>query len=435
MRSGSFVVAGARLTHDRASVAELEAANSDDVPDRLKELHARDGVSEAFVLQTCNRVEEYVVADDPQTARAALADFATQAPDDAVARMDHEGSLRHLLRVTAGLESQVLGEDQIMGQFRRAYAEADEAGTIGPVLEAGLLKAIHVGERARTETGINDGIVSLGSAAVELAEREAGLTGATVVMVGAGETATIVVDALEQSSLEELRLLNRTEKRAKRLAADRSVPTTVDSLDHLSAHLEAADVVFASTASPRPVIGADDTVGGDDTLIIDLGQPRDVAEVVEALSAVTVRDLDDLEVVTADTHRDREVAAAEVESIIDEEFELLLDQYKRQRADAVIKAMYRGAEQIKHRELQTALAKLDDDLDEEGRAVVENLADALISQLLAIPTKSLRDAAAEDDWEAITTAIQLFDPALEAELVESFDGPTLDEASVDTIDD
>ena len=433
MTRGSFVLAGVRITHDRASVADLEAATSD-TTDRYEALLGREGVAEAFILQTCNRIEEYVVADDPQSARAALADFAPEAPADAVARMDHEGSLRHLLRVTAGLESQVLGEDQIMGQFRRAYAAAEEAGAIGPILEAGLLKAIHVGERARTETAINDGIVSLGRAAVTLADRAVGLAGSTVLIVGAGETAEIVADALDEAAIEELHVANRTEARAERLAADRAADAVVDSLADLDVHLQAADVVFSSTGSPAPLIDEETLADAGSTMIFDLAQPRDVSPGASDHPDVTVRDLDDLEVVTADTHRDREEAATAVESIVDEEFDLLIDQYKRQRADAVIKAMYRGAEGIKRRELRTTLAKLEDDLDEEGRAIVEDLADALISQLLAIPTKSLRDAAAEDDWEAITTAIRLFEPALEGDVVDSIDRPSIGEASADSGD-
>lgn len=433
MTRGSFVLAGVRLTHDRASVADLEAATTDET-DRYDELLGREGVSEAFILQTCNRIEEYVVADDPQSGRAALTDFAPDAPPEAVVRMDHEGSLRHLLRVTAGLESQVLGEDQIMGQFRRAYATADEAGAIGPILEAGLLKAIHVGERARTETAINDGIVSLGRASVTLADREVGLEGATVLIVGAGETAEILADALAEAAIAELRFANRTKARAKRLAADRAVDTVVDTLDDLGNHLRVADVVFSSTASPAPIIDEDTLADAGSTVIFDLAQPRDVSPDASDRAAVTVHDLDDLEVVTADTHRDREEAADAVVAIVDEEFDLLIDQYKRQRADAVIKAMYRGAEDIKRRELRTTLAKLDDDLDEAGQAIVEDLADALVSQLLAIPTKSLRDAAAEDDWEAITTAIRLFEPALEGDVIDTIERPSAGEASADSGD-
>lgn len=431
MTRGSFVLTGARLTHDRASVADLEAASRAQNA-RYEELLGREGVSEAFILQTCNRIEEYVVADDPQAGRAALADFAPDAPASAVVRMDHEGSLRHLLRVAAGLESQVLGEDQVMGQFRRSFATAEEAGAIGPILEAGLLKAIHVGERARTETAINDGIVSLGRASVTLADREVGLAGSTVLIVGAGETAEIVADALEEATIDELRVTNRTKSRANRLAADRAVDTVVDTLDGLADHLRAADVVFSSTGSPAPLIDEETLSGAGSTMIFDLAQPRDVTPAASDRSEITVRDLDDLEVVTADTHRDREEAAAAVESIVDEEFDLLIDQYKRQRADAVIKAMYRGAEEIKRRELRTTLAKLDEDLDDEGRVVVEDLADALVSQLLAIPTKSLRDAAAEDDWEAITTAIRLFEPALEDDVIDSFGRSATGEASADS---
>jgi len=123
---------------------------------------------------------------------------------------------------------------------------------------------------------------------------------------------------------------------------------------------------------------------------------------------VTVRDLDGLRSVTESTHEERREAAREVEAIVEEEFDLLLDQYKRARADAVISGMYRGAERIKEAEVRRALDRLD--LDAEDEEVLESLADSLVSQILAVPTKSLRDAAGEDDWETISTAIDLFDP-------------------------
>ncbi|MDZ7701920.1 MAG: glutamyl-tRNA reductase [Halobacteriales archaeon] len=410
----AFTLTGARVAHGDAPVAALEAANHDDPEARLRELAGRDDVAEAFLLQTCNRVEEYVVTRTPGSGAEALADFGGDVAEEYVVRTGHEGSLRHLLRVAAGLESQVLGEDQILGQVRRAYRAAESAGTVGPVLEAALLKAIHVGERARTETAINDGTVSLGSAAVQLAWDERGLEDATVLVVGAGEMARIVINGLATSGIGELRLVNRTPERAAALAAEQALPTRADGLDALGTHLGAADVAVSATASPEPVIRAEHIAGAGETLLIDLSQPRDVAPEVAEAEGVAVHDLDALEAVTAATHEDRREAAEAVEAIVDEEFDLLIDQYKRRRADAVIRGMYQGAERVKERELETALARLDAEeaLDDAEREVVEELADALVAQLLAVPTKSLREAAAEDDWETVASAIQLFDPAL-----------------------
>jgi glutamyl-tRNA reductase len=413
----AFLIAGVRVTHDHADVATLEAAAFEDWRDRIDELLAADGVTEAAVLQTCNRVEEYVVTDSAETGREVISEFS-ELPADTVVEMGHGESLDHLLRVAAGLESQVLGEDQILGQIREAYAEADDRGALGDVLEPAFLKAVHVGERARTETAINEGIVSLGSAAIDLADAESGLDGATAAVIGAGEMARTVAKALPDR-VAEVRVLNRSRERAERLGADVHPPVTCAGLADLPDHLAEADVAFSATASDDPIIDAGTVASAGGTLIIDLAQPRDVADDAADHEAVTVRDLDGLHSVTETTHEERREAAREVEAIVDEEFDLLLDQYKRKRADAVISGMYRGAERIKNAELNRALDRLDLDADEED--VVESLADSLVSQILAVPTKSLRDAAGEDDWETITTAIDLFDPTGGAETEALFE--------------
>ncbi len=402
----AFLITGVRVTHDRADLATLEAAGFDDWGNRVEELLATDGVAEAAVLQTCNRVEEYVVTDSVETGREVISAFS-ELPADAVVEMSHGESLNHLLRVAAGLESQVLGEDQILGQIREAYTEADDRGALGDILEPAFLKAIHVGERARTETAINEGIVSLGSAAIDLAAAEQGLEDAVVAVIGAGEMSRTVVKALPDQ-VAEVRVVNRSRERAKRLGADVHLPATCAGLGELPAHLAEADIVFSATASDDPIVDAEAVANAGETLIIDLAQPRDVTAGAAERDTVSVRDLDGLHSVTKATHEERREAAREVETIVNEEFDLLLDQYKRRRADAVISGMYRGAEGIKNAELRRALNRLDLNADEEE--VIESLADSLVSQILAVPTKSLRDAAAEDDWETITTAIDLFDP-------------------------
>jgi len=404
--SRPLVLSGARITHERADLDHLEAATTDDTADRIAELLARDGVTEAAVLQTCNRVEEYVVAETAARGREALADVGGTVPGDVVVRMEHGESLRHLLRVAAGLDSQVLGEDQILGQVRETYRTAKDAGALGPVLEDGLLKAIHVGERARSETAINEGIVSLGSAAVDLVEREGGLAGRTLV-IGAGEVAETVIAAIGPQEDGELCVLNRSPERAAALAAE--VGAGWGGLDGLSDQLRAADVVIVSTGSASPVIGRGSLANAGETLVVDLGQPRDVAPDADALENVAIYDLDDLRTVTRRTHEERREAAAAVEAIVEEEYHHLIESYKRKRADAVIRGMYRGADRIKERELSRALSKLDG-LDADQRDVVRGLADAMVSRLLAAPTKSLRDAAADDDVETMLAAIELFDP-------------------------
>ena len=322
--------------------------------------------------------------------------------------MGHEESLEHLIRVSAGLESMVLGEDQILGQVRRAFSDAQGIGAIGPVLNEAITKALHVGERARTETEINEGIVSLGSAAVRLADREGLSDPATALVIGAGEMGTLAAEAMNERA-DRVLVANRTLSRAEALCDRLAGDAEATGLDDLPSALAAADVVVSATANRESVLGSDPLREAGETLVIDLARPRDVAPAVGALPGVRRYDLDALEGVVDDTRDRRRAAAEEVEAMVETEFARLLEQYKRKRADQVIAAMYESADQIKARELRTAFGKLDD-LDDDQREVVSAMADSLVGQLLAAPTKSLRDAAAEDDWETINTALQLFDP-------------------------
>lgn len=406
------VITGVRVTHETASVDEIDAACALNQQEVLADLLGRESVNEAFSLQTCNRAEAYVVTPEAAAGRAALARWAADLPSEITVWSDHEGSLRHLLSVAAGLDSLVLGEDQILGQIREAYAEARGVGAVGEIFEDSLLKAIHVGERARTETAINDGVVSLGSAAVSMIADEREINGTNALVIGAGEMGTLAAQALARYDLSELVVANRTRSRAEHVANELPTEAEARSLDSLSGVLENCDVVIAATGSTEPVLDSAALSLPGECVVVDLAQPRDVAPAAKAVESVSLYDLDDLEVLTEQTRAQRAAAATQVETMIDRELSHLLEQFKRRQADDVIAGMYEGAERTKRAELATALGKLEAQggLTDEQRETVEAMADALVGQLLSAPTKSLREAAADDDWETINTALQLFDP-------------------------
>ncbi len=417
MTVATGVISGVSVAHRRASVEQIEAACVNDERAAVEALLAHDGVREAFCLQTCNRFEVYVVTDDPERGREVVSSVVTDLPEEVVVELGHEDSLRHLMRVACGLESLVLGEDQILGQMGDAYASARGIGGIGPVFEEGIQQAIHVGERARTETAIGDGVVSLGSAAATLAAEERDLAESTGLVVGAGEMGTLTAQALAES-VQKLFVANRTEATAEHVA--REVNATPLALDALPEALSAADIVVSATSSSEPVFEQSALEAAGETLLIDIAQPRDVPPEAADLSNITLYDLDALESVTTETREQRQRAATRVETMIDHEFERLLARYKRKRADQVIASMYENADRMKERELSRALSKLDSEgLTDEQRAVVESLADTLVSQLLAAPTKSLRDAAEADDWTTINSALRLFDPTFDAPMSET----------------
>ena len=405
------VLTSARVTHETGDVDDLAAASPASQTAAVDELCRMAAVDEAFVLSTCNRVEAYVVSPDADAGRDALDAVFADAPASALVRAGHEESLRHLLRVACGLDSVVLGEDQIIGQVRTAYEDARRVDGIGPMLGTAVTKAIHVGERARTETAINEGIVSLGSAAARVANREIGVEGQRALVVGAGEMGALAARCLADRGATEVVVANRTVDHAERVVDQLDAEGNAVGLSALDAVTRETAIVVTATGSTDPVLDRDQ-LGDREQVVIDLGQPRDVEPAVRSLPTVTVYDLDDLEAITRETREVRTSAAAEVEAIVDAEFRQLLDHYKRRRADEVIGAMYQSAERLKTRELETAYARLEEtgSFTEDQREIVDAMADALVGQLLAAPTKSLRDAAADDDWETITTALALFDP-------------------------
>ncbi|MFB6250198.1 MAG: glutamyl-tRNA reductase [Halobellus sp.] len=406
------VICGARVSHRLATVDEIEAAAGSDTRTVIEELLASDGVTEAFAIQTCNRAEAYVVAASRAEARRALSSFGAEVDDSVVVEMGHEESLRHLMRVATGLESLVLGEDQILGQFKRAVEVARSAGALGSTLETGLTKAVHVGERARTETRVNEGAISIGSAAARLAETEIDLVGTTALVVGAGEMGELAAEALADAGVGELLVANRTLARAERLVESVAVDAQAIPLESVKDMLASASVVVTATSYSEYLLLPDDVDGAGETLVIDLAQPRDVDPEAGTVDQIAVHDIDALESVTEATKEVRERAAEEVEAMIDTEFDRLLDAYKRRQADEAISTMYEAAEQVKAREVETAISRLESqgDLTDEQRETIESMADALVGQLLSAPTKSLREAAVEDDWSTIQTAMTLFDP-------------------------
>jgi glutamyl-tRNA reductase len=410
MTVGTGVITSVSIAHSHADLDTIETACSMPEESVVESLLAHTTVVEAFSLQTCNRFEAYVVTESPDKGHDALQSVVSGVQSDAVRELGHEESLRHLMRVSCGLESLVLGEDQILGQVREAYLTTRAEG-LGPVLEEALTKSIHVGERARTETAIDEGVVSLGSAAARLAGHEMDLGDASALVIGAGEMGTLAARSLA-TAVDQLDIANRTIPHAEHVVETLEIDGEAIGLDGLSDALAETDVVVSATGSDMPIVDRSMLSGAGETLLIDIAQPRDIAPKVDSLPGVVVRDLASLKSITDETTAQRRAAAENVESMIDQELDRLLAQYKRKRADEAISAMYAGAENVKQQELSTALSKLEanGDITDEQREVVESLADALVGQLLSAPTKSLRDAAERDDWSTINTALQLFDP-------------------------
>ena len=415
----SVVVVG--LSHRTVPLDLLERMSVADsqLPKALASLTKRRFVSEGILLSTCHRVEAYVVAERfhgaAQDVRNFLSELGFVAPEEFSDRLYtyvDEAAAAHLFAVSAGLDSVVLGESQILGQVRDAWERARAEGVAGARLSALFRHAVEAGKRARTETAIGRGITSLAHAAVAMATEHLGaLEGRRVVVLGAGEMGEGMASALSgaRAGGGELVLVNRTWERAAALAervGGRPVP-----LEELPRELTEADLLLSSTGAPGVVVEESDlaaaTVHRPDRplLVIDLGMPRNVAPGVGDLPSVTLLDLGDLRAFVDSGLDERRKEVARVRTV-------LADELSRYTADAAarevaptVTALRQHAEALRAGELERHRTRLSG-LDEREREAVDALTKAIVAKILHEPTVRLKDAAASPRGERLSSAIR-----------------------------
>jgi glutamyl-tRNA reductase len=331
--SSELIVLG--VSHNTAPVALRERlALTERAGKRfLQELVAREEISEAVAISTCNRTEIYLVTSDPVRAEAELLGRLAQDADirpielaSVVYSPRNCDAARQLYRVTAGLDSMIVGEAEVQGQVKRAYEAALEAGTTGPLTNRLFGAALQAGKRARSETGIGRERVSVSTVAVDLARDVVGdLASRSVVIIGAGETAELTARALADQGVRTVFVANRHADRARSLAE--RFGGEVGSLDSLPARLEDADIVVASTSSPHAIVEAEGLEvvmrarGGRPLVLIDIAVPRDIEHACGEIEGVSVYDMDDLQAVVARNLGVREAERAKAEAVVEEEIQ------------------------------------------------------------------------------------------------------------------
>ena len=331
--SNELIVLG--VSHNTAPVALRERLALTERSGKrfLQELVAREEFSEAVAISTCNRTEIYFVTSDPVRAEGELlgrlardADIRPTELASVVYSPRNCDAARQLYRVTAGLDSMIVGEAEVQGQVKRAYEAALAAGTTGPLTNRLFGAALQAGKRARSETGIGRERVSVSTVAVDLARDVVGdLASRSVVIIGAGETAELTAQALADQGVRTVFVANRHADRARSLAE--RFGGEVGSLDSLPARLENADIVVASTSSPHPIVGADELEvvmrarAGRPLVLIDIAVPRDIEHACGELDGVSVYDMDDLQAVVARNLEVREAEREKAEAVLEEEIQ------------------------------------------------------------------------------------------------------------------
>lgn len=361
-------------------------------------------LQEVAILSTCNRVELYGLTGEQTSAalEQLLAEASGVEPDQfrgRLYRLADEDAARHLLQVACGLDSQVLGEPQILGQVARAHTAALRQGSTGPVLSRLFQAALRAGKRARGETLIAQDPASLSSVAVRLAEQALPhLAQARVLVLGAGRMAELAVEALRKRSVASITLVNRTAAAAGQLARRwqaRAVP-----FEQLFSELARADIVITSTSAPHALIHRQpmeplmQARSGRPLVIIDLAVPRDVDEEVGRLPGVRLYNIDQLDQRLTRSLQRREQQIPHVQRVVEQELQAFLEWMRGLQVVPLIRELRQHAEALRRVELQRTLGRLPD-LSEQERLTLDRMTRALVKKLLHAPTQQLKQSSGE----------------------------------------
>ena len=386
--------------HRTADLATRErlAFSPEEGRELLRAIVADQAVREAAVLCTCNRTEVYAVAEDLDAAEAKVRDAVREGRgEDLLApgpSRDHKvgaDAAAHLHRVAAGLDSLVLGEKQVLGQVKEAWCGARGADTLGVVLDKMFASAVHAAKRARSETDIDAGAVSVASAGVALAGKVFGdLEGRDLVVVGAGETSRLAAVHFAERRPARLRIVNRTPERAAALAAD--VGGEAWPFERLNEVLEEADVVALATRSPLPLLHPEAIAAAlrrrphRPLVLLDLAVPRDVDPAAASLENVFLHSIDALRGLVDQSLARRQRELPRAESIVLGECGRFLSWWRGLGATPVVRELREHFEKVRTEELARSLRHFSPQEHER----VERLTRALVNKLLHLPTTRLK---------------------------------------------
>ncbi|MFQ5743738.1 MAG: glutamyl-tRNA reductase [Acidobacteriota bacterium] len=402
------------LSHKTAplEVRERLHVGTAELRQALTALDSVPRVRECFILSTCNRVEVVAEIEKSRDGEGTLTNFLCDYNGERLEELSPHlyryratGAIAHLFRVAASLDSMVIGEPQIVAQVREALAAARSVGTVGPVLGPVLDRALVVGKRVRTETGIGRSAVSIATAAVELARKIFGdLRGRRALLLGAGEMSELAAQRLVKHGVDTVLVANRSPRRAARLAAAFN-GQVVDWGESLAALVD-ADIVIASTASPHTLVSVEAVRRilpqrrYRPIFFIDIAVPRDIEAGVNALDNVYLYDIDDLQGVVEENLASRSRRAEAAEELVVEELERFVGTLSSRDVAPTIKELRSLAETLRREEVGRAKRKLAS-LSPEQEKAVEALSRGLVNKLLHRPITALKEEARDGRGQQI----------------------------------
>ncbi|GIU18894.1 glutamyl-tRNA reductase [Shewanella colwelliana] len=397
------------INHKTATVdlREKVAFAPDRIHDAMKSLASHTKTGEAVIVSTCNRTELYCNTGEEEAVIAWLEEYHQLAHEDVLPCLyKYQGQevVQHLMRVSAGLDSLILGEPQILGQVKQSFVKAKEAGTVAVTMDRLFQNTFSVAKKVRTETEIGAAAVSVAFAAVSMAKHIFSALSATkVLLIGAGETIELVARHLKDNGVETMTVANRTVSRAEAMCEE--FGATAITLEQIPEYLPKADIVISSTASPLPILGKGMVEKAlkqrrhQPMLLVDIAVPRDIEAEVGDLDDAFLYTVDDLQSIIEQNMASRREAAEQAEIIVEEESHLFMEWIRSLESVDSIREYRTQSMAVKDELVERAINKLAQGGDSEQ--LILELANKLTNKLIHAPTQALTAASRRGDLNSI----------------------------------
>ncbi|HWY36485.1 MAG TPA: glutamyl-tRNA reductase [Nitrosopumilaceae archaeon] len=409
-------IINARVTFHKSPIHMLERFTFRDVDSAYSSFLEYSGLQECVILQTCNRVELFGVGNEKDIERikktwASVAGLEENTFKENLEISEGIDVFEHLLKLTSGLDSLVVGEEQILGQIKESITTARELKASGNNLNTLFEKAIRVGSRVRHSTGIGRGSISIGSMAVKLAEENIDdLKSKHILLIGTGEAASLVAKSLKKRNIEFF-VTSRTYDRAQSFAE--TAGGNPIKFENAISNFNKVDVLFVATVAPYFLVTYDRIKEAMDSkktgmMIMDLSNPRTVDERVSSIKRIKMMNLDQIAEMVDKNMRTRIGIVSSAEKIINEEIPIVEAVMKRLEVEPVVKNVFKDIDQVRLKELKKALQMLGE-TDEQKIRIIDQLTQAIVEGIISTPMNNLRKATEQGDSELLKTVSKLFD--------------------------
>lgn len=416
-------IINARITFRNAPIHILERFTIRDLENAYVHFKKHSGLEECVIIQTCNRIELFGKAKNYNISKikktwASLTGLEEEAFEENIEFVENLEAIHHLLKLTSGLDSMVIGEEQILGQIKNSITSARNAKASGQHLNNLFDKAIRIGTRIRNSSGINRGGISVGSMAVKLAEENVDeLKLKKILLIGTGEVSTLVAKSLVRRGYDFV-VTSRTMDRSQ--AFCETMGGKPVKFEEVLSGFENYDVLFVATTAPYFLVTQERIVKAmkikkSGMMILDLSNPRTVDEKVATIGAVKLMNLDQIAEMVEKNMKSRLNKVKSVENIISEEVSVLEASMKRLDAEPLVKDVFKNIDSLRVKELQKALQMLNEK-DEKKIKIIEELTKAVVESIVSTPMNNIRKASEQGEPDIIEMASKLFDYKKQKEL-------------------